>query len=159
MGLECGSFDTGEVDNHPSSSNHVVDRNTSSENEKVPGDLETAPAQENYPNHNDTPMSLRAVTPVDVRIRNLNVAIDVSPSPIESLLKSVSWKGPKADEATTKTILHDVLTDMPSSTLTAIVGGSGSGKVSIPFCLVLLHDGSRCLARSSTSDVLLFAQR
>lgn len=77
-------------------------------------------------------LSLSAVDPVDVRIRDLAVQVDTSPSPLS--LASLLPRKRKADggiESKTKTILHDVSANMPRGTLTAIIGGSGSGKTTM----------------------------
>jgi ABC-type multidrug transport system fused ATPase/permease subunit len=74
-------------------------------------------------------LSLSAVDPIDVKVRNLAVQVDTSPSPLS--LGSLLPRKRKANEPTTKTILHDVSADMPRGTLTAIIGGSGSGKTTM----------------------------
>jgi ABC-type glutathione transport system ATPase component len=81
--------------------------------------------------HYSNQLSLSAVDPVDVRIRDLAVQVDVSPSPLSlaSLLPRRRMKNGETES--TKTILHDVSADMPRGTLTAIIGGSGSGKTTM----------------------------
>jgi ABC-type multidrug transport system ATPase subunit len=74
-------------------------------------------------------LSLSAVDPIDVKVRNLAVQVDTSPSPLS--LASLLPRKRKANEPTTKTILHDVSANMPRGTLTAIIGGSGSGKTTM----------------------------
>jgi ABC-type multidrug transport system ATPase subunit len=74
-------------------------------------------------------LSLSAVDPIDVEVRNLAVQVDTSPSPLS--LASLLPRKRKANESTTKTILHDVSANMPRGTLTAIIGGSGSGKTTM----------------------------
>ena len=74
-------------------------------------------------------ISFRPVAPVDVRIRRLGVSIDVSSVGIASMLKSATGRQPNPDAVISKRILNDISADMPSGSLTAIVGGSGSGKV------------------------------
>lgn len=70
-------------------------------------------------------ISLRAVAPVDVSVRDLSVQVDVSPArPLQALQR-------KRLEPDLKTILHNVSADMPSGSLTAIIGGSGSGKTTL----------------------------
>jgi ABC-type multidrug transport system ATPase subunit len=88
---------------------------------------ELHPISTNYSNQ----ISLSAVDPVDVRIRDLAVQVDVSPSPL-SLASLLPRKRKINGEAeTAKTILHDVSANMPRGTLTAIMGGSGSGKTTM----------------------------
>ncbi|KAK6592492.1 ABC transporter [Botrytis cinerea] len=77
-------------------------------------------------------LSLSAVEPVDVQIRNLSVNVDISPSAF-SIERWIPRK--KAQDGfatpTTKQILHSVSASMPIGTLTAIIGGSGSGKTTM----------------------------
>lgn len=100
--------------------------------------------------------SLRAVQPVCVRIRNLGVTVDTSSSAfsLASLLprrKAQSHDPESTAAPQTKVILKDVSADMPPGSLTAILGGSGSGKTS---CLNLLASRmvSSRLTRSGTTD-------
>jgi ABC-type multidrug transport system fused ATPase/permease subunit len=80
-------------------------------------------------------MSFSAVQPVDVKVRNLQVQVNIS-SPILQTVKS--WfNRPKVEDVegqtntstNRKTILASVSSDFPVGTLSAIIGGSGSGKV------------------------------
>lgn len=72
-------------------------------------------------------ISLSAVEPVDIKVRNLVVQVDTSPSPLDPAF----YFGKKSKDVDyIKTILHDVSADIPRGTLTAIIGGSGSGKTS-----------------------------
>ena len=73
-----------------------------------------------------TDLSLRAVDPVNVSVRNLTVEVDLKPSFPLSLFSSKTSSFP-----TSKTILHNVSANMPQGTLTAIIGSSGSGKTSM----------------------------
>ena len=75
-------------------------------------------------------LSFRPIDPVDVRIRNLSVEIDVSPTVIANLGSSITRRK-RGQEAQWKTILDDVSADLPRGSLTAILGGSGSGKTSL----------------------------
>lgn len=80
-------------------------------------------------------LSLSEVEPVDVQIRNLAVNVDTAPS-IFSLenLRRRSSKTTNQDgqpETKRKQILHSVSASMPAGTLTAILGGSGSGKTTM----------------------------
>ncbi|PQE26531.1 ABC transporter protein [Rutstroemia sp. NJR-2017a BBW] len=79
-----------------------------------------------------SPFSLSAVNPVNVQIRNLSVSVDISPSAF-SIQKYLPRKKGQDGVATstTKQILHSVSASMPVGTLTAIIGGSGSGKTTM----------------------------
>ena len=73
-------------------------------------------------------LSLDDVEPVHVRIRDLAVAVDTAPSWVEpstypQLMSSKFNTAPQM-----KTLLHSVAADCPPGSLTAIIGGSGSGK-------------------------------
>lgn len=76
--------------------------------------------------------SLSAVEPVDVQIRDLSVSVDISPS-VFSIERLIPRKKAQNGVATptTKRILHSVCASMPVGTLTAIIGGSGSGKTTM----------------------------
>jgi ABC-type multidrug transport system ATPase subunit len=87
---------------------------------------------QNIHSHRSQHLSLSDVVPVDVKIRNLAVEVDTSPSPLS--IGSIFSRKRKTDgepKSTTKTILRDVSANMPRGTLTAIIGGSGSGKTSM----------------------------
>jgi len=77
-------------------------------------------------------ISLSDVDPVDVQVRNLAVTVDISPSTI-SLSKYLPRKRSRdgTPKAQSKEILHSVSASMPAGTLTAIIGGSGSGKTTM----------------------------
>ncbi|RFU34068.1 hypothetical protein B7463_g2324, partial [Scytalidium lignicola] len=75
-------------------------------------------------------ISLSAVDPVDVQIRDLSVTVDTAPSPF-SLDSFMSGNRKHDDVPTSKQILHSVSASMPAGTLTAIIGGSGSGKTTL----------------------------
>lgn len=72
-------------------------------------------------------LSFRAVAPVSIHVKNLNVGIDVSPNSILSIFRSNRG----AREEKVKAILKDVNAYMPSGSVTAIIGSSGSGKTSV----------------------------
>ena len=75
-------------------------------------------------------LSFRAVDPVDVHVKDLNVDVDVSPSGLSAFTASFSGRK-TAREPEFKAILRDVNAHMPSGSLTAIIGSSGSGKTSV----------------------------
>lgn len=77
-------------------------------------------------------ISFRAVDAVDVLVEKLSVDIDVSPSGLASPLASLKRrKTANAGAEHFKPILKDVYASMPSGSVTAIVGSSGSGKTSV----------------------------
>lgn len=73
-------------------------------------------------------ISLRAVDPVSVRLEHLTVSVDESPT---ALARAFSKQKSSPETNHVKTILDDISADMPSGSLTAIIGGSGSGKTSL----------------------------
>ena len=75
-------------------------------------------------------LSFRAVDPVDVHVRDLNVDIDASPSRLSTLATAFGRKE-STRESELKVILRGVNAYMPSGSLTAIIGSSGSGKTSV----------------------------
>lgn len=72
-------------------------------------------------------ISLGAVRPIDVRVRDLKVEVDAGPSPWARIFNQKA----NTSENRRKIILHGVNADMPHGTLTAIIGASGSGKTSM----------------------------
>ena len=81
--------------------------------------------------HGENDISLREVNPVSVRLEHLSVTVDESPSPLAKLFsKGKSGAGATA-HGHAKTILDDISGDFQSGSLTAIIGGSGSGKTSL----------------------------
>lgn len=77
-------------------------------------------------------LSLSEVEPVDVQIRNLAVSVNISPSAFS--LESLQTKFGKKQETREpkwKQILQSISASMPAGTLTAIIGGSGSGKTTM----------------------------
>lgn len=82
--------------------------------------------------HQEANLSFRAVTAVDVRVRNLSVSVNTAP-PIWETPPSQVWgrlRGKRQPDSL-KTVLDGVCANMPSGSLTAIIGGSGSGKTSL----------------------------
>jgi ABC-type multidrug transport system ATPase subunit len=74
--------------------------------------------------HHNNGISLHAVEPVSVRLDHLSVSVDEAPNALAGIFKK---NAPQSN----KTILDDISAEMPSGTLTAIIGGSGSGKTSL----------------------------
>jgi ABC-type multidrug transport system ATPase subunit len=83
---------------------------------------------QSHASHADNAISLREVDPVSVRLEGLSVFVDESPN---ALAKAFSKKKPATAQSHVKTILDGVSADLTSGTLTAIIGGSGSGKTSL----------------------------
>jgi ABC-type multidrug transport system ATPase subunit len=75
--------------------------------------------------HRDNGISLHAVEPVSIRLEHLTVSVDEAPNAFAGMFSKK--KAPQSH----KTILDDISAEMPSGTLTAIIGGSGSGKTSL----------------------------
>jgi ABC-type multidrug transport system ATPase subunit len=73
-------------------------------------------------------ISLREVAPVDVNVQHLSVVVETGPAGFAALLP---FGKSKKQSPSTKTILNDVTARMPSGSLTAIIGASGSGKTSM----------------------------
>lgn len=98
-------------------------------------------------------LSLRDVNPVDVAVNKLSLDIDTSPSIWESSPASF-WRRLRGQkpEGTSKTVLHSVDASMPSGSLTAIIGSSGSGKTS----LLNLMAGRMSLSRATVSGTTTF---
>ena len=83
------------------------------------------------PEEEENDFSFRAVSAVDVDICHLSVDINVSSSGISAF--AASWLGKNKEKKTEqwKRILHGINAEMPSGSLTAILGASGSGKTSL----------------------------
>ncbi|KAJ4992514.1 ABC transporter [Stagonosporopsis vannaccii] len=78
--------------------------------------------------HADNAISLSEVEPVSVRLDHLCVSVDEAPN---AFARFFSKKKATTGQSHVKNILDDVSADLPSGTLTAIIGGSGSGKTSL----------------------------
>ena len=80
-------------------------------------------------------LSFSDVHPADIAVRNLQVEVEVASSFTDTLKvrftksKAGDVEGGAVGGAQRKKILKDVSADFPAGTLTAIIGGSGSGKV------------------------------
>jgi len=77
---------------------------------------------------NENNLSLRAVDPVSVRLDHLSVAVHESQNPVARFFAT---RNTPASHGHARTILDRVSAAMPCGTLTAILGGSGSGKTSL----------------------------
>ncbi|KAI2486328.1 ABC transporter [Pyrenophora tritici-repentis] len=82
----------------------------------------------NISTNDDHGLSLREVDPVAVRLEHLSVSVDESPN---ALSRIFSKQKTPPSHSHVKTILNDICADMPAGSLTAIIGGSGSGKTSL----------------------------
>ena len=100
-------------------------------------------------------LSFRAVTPVSIFVRNLNVNIDISPNGFAAFVKGFRRKNSPEVEGF-KPILKDVNASMPSGCVTAIIGSSGSGKTSVLNALSHRVTGGRL---KTTGDVLYNGSR
>ncbi|KAF2012294.1 ABC transporter-like protein [Aaosphaeria arxii CBS 175.79] len=77
-------------------------------------------------------ISLHEVEPVTVQLRSLSVSVDESPGVLQRIFtksKNSATDAPPKNHV--KKILDDVSATMESGSLTAIIGGSGSGKTSL----------------------------
>ena len=92
-------------------------------------------------------LSLRNVEPVDICVKGLGISIDVSPSGFTAIRARIA--NYHHQNTVLKRILQDVDTNMPNGSLTAIIGGSGSGKTSMLNALSHRLKGAR-LEQSGT---------
>ncbi|KAL9124612.1 MAG: hypothetical protein Q9217_006075 [Psora testacea] len=97
----------------------------------------------------DADLAFRAVDAVHVRVENLNVDIDISPSPLTNPFAYLKQRRVE-NEARFKPILKNVNIYMPSGTVTAILGASGSGKTSVLNTLSHRIEGGRLRTRGCT---------
>lgn len=108
-----------------------------------------------------TPLSLEAVAPVDVQVRQLSVTVDTSPSFLAPafwrarLVGSADGRPPAPDSSHVKPLLTDVSASLAPGTLTAIMGGSGSGKTTLLNTMSARVAGSRL---HENGDVLFNSQ-
>lgn len=100
-----------------------------------------------------TELSFRLVEPAALSVEGLNVQIDIAPSAWNTV-KARFTKGIDAhprQKSRRKTILSDITAHMPSGTLTAIIGASGSGKTSLrPHSRAVMSALNYCSGLSST---------
>lgn len=73
-------------------------------------------------------ISLREVDPVSVRLEQLSVSVDESPN---AFARAFSKGKAPPSHSHVKSILNHISADLSSGSLTAIIGGSGSGKTSL----------------------------
>ncbi|KAJ5174837.1 ABC-2 type transporter [Penicillium canariense] len=98
-------------------------------------------------------LSLRAVNPVDVGVSNLSLNINIASSAWQTS-PSHLWRHLRGrkPQGTSKKILGGVDAAMPSGSLTAIIGSSGSGKTS----LLNLMAGRMSISRATVSGKTTF---
>ena len=95
-------------------------------------------------------LSFRAVDAVNVIVRNLSIKLDIPPRGIAAL-KSIFGSKEARKETEFKEIINEVSATMPSGSLTAILGSSGSGKTTMLNTLAHRIGGGRL---KITGDIL-----
>ncbi|KAI9752269.1 MAG: hypothetical protein M4579_005693 [Chaenotheca gracillima] len=105
--------------------------------------------------HDEDPVneiSLREVEPVNVHVHDLSLSVDISPNPAIAWAQALTGKkGSKSSGNKFKQILNEVSAEMPSGSLTAIIGGSGSGKTSMLNVMSNRMRGSRLKTSGSVT--------
>ena len=79
-------------------------------------------------------ISLRDVSPVDVRVHNITVTINDGSNRSQNVRRLLSSKPKIRDEeggSSPTVLLENVSAEMPRGSLTAIIGASGSGKTTL----------------------------
>ncbi|KAJ5341263.1 hypothetical protein N7541_010387 [Penicillium brevicompactum] len=97
-------------------------------------------------------LSLRAVNPVDINVCNVSLQVNTTP-PIWETSPSRIWgrlRGQKPPD-TSKAVLQSISASMPSGSLTAIIGSSGSGKTSLLNLMASRMSMSRAHASGTTT--------
>ncbi|KAL2063924.1 hypothetical protein VTL71DRAFT_4418 [Oculimacula yallundae] len=128
--LESGRLASGDVSRTESQSLQIAPRESSPQTSDTKDETSNGlfPSATTHSNQ----ISLRDVEPVDLEVRDLKVTVDLSPSAfsIERYLPRTR-KQDGGEAPTSKQILHSVSASMPAGSLTAIIGGSGSGKTTM----------------------------
>lgn len=96
-------------------------------------------------------LSLRAVQPVNVEVRDLVVRVDTTPPIFQSSPRFLWNRIRCTTDSPIKSVLHGVSADMPQGSLTAIIGGSGSGKTSLLNAISGRLNASRVKTSGSTT--------
>ena len=99
----------------------------SPENDKVPLTSTATNANNSIENSN---LTFRVVKPATITVKDLTLHVDPAPNPLKTGVAALR-RDKDADTHETahrKTILSRITASMPSGTLTAIMGASGSGK-------------------------------
>jgi ABC-type glutathione transport system ATPase component len=106
--------------------------------EKSPPFHDTTEAEWHISDNHQQNLSFSDVRPTDITVRNLEVEVDVATSFVSTLKAKFTrsevedLEGGSSVGAIRKKILKEISADFPAGTLTAIIGGSGSGKVRPP---------------------------
>lgn len=93
-----------------------------------PDEIRRLPTNASATTNGQNAISLREVDPVSVQLDHLSVTVDESPNAVARLFKKTPQKSTGSQA---KKILDDISAECKSGTLTAIIGGSGSGKTSL----------------------------
>ncbi|KAL8639406.1 MAG: hypothetical protein Q9228_003563, partial [Teloschistes exilis] len=110
--------------------------------EDLEAGFQEKPVHNDHVDCSDDDLSFRVVEPVNLSVHSLTVDINISPAGIAAL--SSALKRRKDAAVTTHTrILDNVTAEMPSGSLTAILGGSGSGKTTMLHALSHRISGGR----------------
>lgn len=109
----------------------------------------TAEAEWHVPDNHRQTLSFTDVRLAGISVRNLEVEVGIAPSFVDTLKARFTKsevrdvEGGAADGARRK-ILKGVSADFPAGSLTAIIGGSGSGKVCLHLCACSTLGGLIC---------------
>ncbi|KAH9222364.1 ABC transporter-like protein [Leptodontidium sp. 2 PMI_412] len=128
--IESGQRDPGDVNGSEAQDLQIAPRASSphtsdAKDEGNTGLFHSATAHSNH-------ISLRDVEPVEIQVQGLAVTVDLAPSAFSIdryLPRKRRQDGSEAPRS--KQILHSVSASMPAGSLTAIIGGSGSGKTTM----------------------------
>jgi ABC-type multidrug transport system ATPase subunit len=115
--------------------------------------LDSPPAVQQQDNDVLAALSFRAVSPVDVQVKNLTVQIDTTPPLSQAFPPQIwnrIWRRQRPEATTFKTILDGVSASMPPGSLTAIIGSSGSGKTSLLNVMAARMESERLKISGST---------
>lgn len=126
--VEKGSPRMGDVEDTTAQPSEIDKAPASITTKDEEPQVDLAHISNSHSNH----ISLSDVQSVEVQVRNLAVAVDTSPGAFDInyyLPKKKNQDGALISYA--KQILHSVSASMPAGTLTAIIGGSGSGKTTM----------------------------
>ncbi|KAH6694186.1 ABC transporter-like protein [Leptodontidium sp. MPI-SDFR-AT-0119] len=128
--IESGQRDPGDVNGSEAQDLQIAPRASSphTSDAKDEGNTELFHSATAHSNH----ISLRDVEPVEIQVRGLAVTVDLAPSAFSIdryLPRKRRQDGSEAPRS--KQILHSVSASMPAGSLTAIIGGSGSGKTTM----------------------------
>lgn len=134
--MESSSHSSGDL--HGKDDEHNLTKLSIPDDEK-----QSTTQQSNY-------ISFSAVNPVDIQVRDLSVEVDLSADKFD-ISSYFSRKRAHNGEPKSKFILHDVSADMPHGALTAIIGGSGSGKTSLLNTMAERISSSRLTFGGSTT--------